>query len=40
MASCYLTKPTELEELQSLVKSLNDFWLSKVKLPKQKEPVL
>jgi two-component system, chemotaxis family, response regulator Rcp1 len=35
MASCYLNKPTELEELQSLVKSLNDFWLTRVKLPKR-----
>ena len=35
MASCYLTKPGELIEFESLVKSLNDFWLTRVKLPKQ-----
>lgn len=35
MASCYLTKPGELKEFESLVKSLNDFWLTRVKLPKQ-----
>ncbi len=33
-ASCYLTKPEELNELRSLVKSLNDFWLTRVTLPK------
>lgn len=35
MASCYLTKPEELNELRSLVKSLNDFWLTRVTLPKR-----
>jgi two-component system, chemotaxis family, response regulator Rcp1 len=35
MASCYLTKPGELKDYQSLVKSLNDFWLTRVKFPKQ-----
>ena len=38
MASCYLTKPGELAEFENLVKSLNAFWLTKVKLPKQEEP--
>lgn len=31
-ANCYLTKPVRLEEFETLVKSVNDFWLTKVKL--------
>jgi chemotaxis family two-component system response regulator Rcp1 len=38
MASCYLTKPGDLEEFEGLVKSLNDFWLTRVSLPKQDQP--
>jgi two-component system, chemotaxis family, response regulator Rcp1 len=34
-ANCYLTKPVQLEAFESLVKSINDFWLTKVKLPPQ-----
>jgi chemotaxis family two-component system response regulator Rcp1 len=34
-ANCYLTKPVQLDEFESLVKSINDFWLTKVKLPQQ-----
>ncbi|MEO6437080.1 MAG: response regulator [Tepidisphaeraceae bacterium] len=34
-ANCYLCKPGQLEEFESLVKSINDFWLIKVKLPQQ-----
>ena len=34
-ANCYLTKPVQLEEFENLVKSINDFWLTKVKLPQQ-----
>ena len=34
-ANCYLTKPVQLDEFESLVKSINDFWLTKVKLPRQ-----
>ena len=34
-ANCYLSKPAQLEEFDSLVKSINDFWLIKAKLPKQ-----
>ena len=33
-ANCYLTKPVQLEAFESLVKSINDFWLTKVRLPK------
>jgi chemotaxis family two-component system response regulator Rcp1 len=31
-ANCYLTKPVRLEEFESLVRSVNDFWLTKAKL--------
>jgi len=33
-ANCYLTKPVQLEAFETLVKSINDFWLTKVKLPR------
>jgi len=39
MASCYLAKPGEWKEFESLVRSLNDFWLAKVTFPKQGQPV-
>jgi two-component system, chemotaxis family, response regulator Rcp1 len=32
-ANCYLCKPVQLEEFEILVKSIHDFWLTKVKLP-------
>lgn len=31
-ANCYLTKPVRLEDFENLVKSVNDFWLTKVRL--------
>ena len=34
-ANCYLTKPVQLDSFETLVKSINDFWLTKVKLPQQ-----
>jgi two-component system, chemotaxis family, response regulator Rcp1 len=34
-ANCYLSKPVQLEEFEGLVKSINDFWLTKVRLPQQ-----
>jgi chemotaxis family two-component system response regulator Rcp1 len=34
-ANCYLSKPVQLEEFESLVKSINDFWLTRVKLPQR-----
>jgi chemotaxis family two-component system response regulator Rcp1 len=34
-ANCYLTKPVQFDEFASLVRSINDFWLTKVKLPQQ-----
>ena len=36
-ANCYLTKPVQLDAFEGLVKSINDFWLSKVKLPQQRQ---
>ena len=35
-ANCYLSKPVQLDAFQNLVKSINDFWLIKVKLPRQR----
>jgi CheY-like chemotaxis protein len=35
-ANCYLTKPVQLDAFEGLVKSINDFWLTKVKLPQQR----
>ena len=34
-ANCYLNKPVRFDAFESLVKSINDFWLTKVKLPQQ-----
>ena len=36
-ANCYLTKPVELDAFEAVVKSINDFWLTQVKLPQQKQ---
>jgi chemotaxis family two-component system response regulator Rcp1 len=35
-ANSYLTKPVQLDAFESLVKSINDYWLTKVKLPQQR----
>jgi two-component system, chemotaxis family, response regulator Rcp1 len=32
-ANCYLCKPVQLSAFESLVKSINDFWLTRAKLP-------
>jgi chemotaxis family two-component system response regulator Rcp1 len=32
-ANCYLCKPVQLTEFESLVRSINDFWLTRAKLP-------
>jgi len=32
-ANCYITKPIDLNQFSHVVKSINDFWLSIVKLP-------
>jgi two-component system, chemotaxis family, response regulator Rcp1 len=34
-ANCYLTKPVQLDAFESLVRSISDFWLTTVKLPRQ-----
>jgi two-component system, chemotaxis family, response regulator Rcp1 len=34
-ANCYLSKPVQLDAFEKLVKSINDFWLTRVKLPPQ-----
>jgi CheY-like chemotaxis protein len=33
-ANCYLTKPVQLEAFETLVQSINQFWLTMVKLPR------
>jgi two-component system, chemotaxis family, response regulator Rcp1 len=35
-ANCYLTKPVQLKAFEHLVRSINDFCLSKVELPRRK----
>ncbi|MGA3105867.1 MAG: response regulator [Terriglobales bacterium] len=34
-ANCYITKPVGLEGFLKVVKSIDDFWLSVVKLPRE-----
>lgn len=34
-ANCYITKPIDFYEFMKVVKSIEDFWLSIVKLPSQ-----
>jgi chemotaxis family two-component system response regulator Rcp1 len=35
-ANSYLTKPVRLDAFESLVRSINDFWLTKARLPHQR----
>jgi two-component system, chemotaxis family, response regulator Rcp1 len=35
-ANCYLTKPVQLNAFEALVKSINDFWLTKARLPQSR----
>jgi CheY-like chemotaxis protein len=35
-ANCFLTKPVQLDAFESLVKSINEFWLTRAKLPQQR----
>jgi len=37
-ANCYLRKPAQWDAFDSLIGSINDFWLTKVKLPPQQLP--
>ncbi len=34
-ANCYVTKPVDLEQFIAVVKSIEDFWLTIVKLPSE-----
>jgi len=34
-ANCFVTKPVEYDAFESLVQSISDFWLTRVKLPQQ-----
>jgi two-component system, chemotaxis family, response regulator Rcp1 len=34
-ANCYLTKPVQFEEFANLVRIINEFWLTKVRLPRK-----
>jgi CheY-like chemotaxis protein len=36
-ANCYLLKPVQWEAFASLVQSINEFWLTKVRLPQQRQ---
>jgi chemotaxis family two-component system response regulator Rcp1 len=35
-ANCYVTKPLDLDQFMKVVKSIEDFWLTIVKLPNGK----
>jgi chemotaxis family two-component system response regulator Rcp1 len=34
-ANCYLCKPVQLSEFETLMRTINRFWMAAVKLPKQ-----
>ena len=36
-ANCYLNKPVTFEAFEQLVRSINDFWLTTVKLPQKRQ---
>ena len=36
-ANCYLNKPVELDEFEGLVKSIDEFWLTRVRLPRTED---
>jgi two-component system, chemotaxis family, response regulator Rcp1 len=38
-ANAYLTKPVRLEDFERLIRLINDFWLTAVKLPKTVEQI-
>jgi CheY-like chemotaxis protein len=37
-ANCYITKPVDLEGFLTVVRSIDDFWLTIVKLPRDSGP--
>ncbi|MBF0311001.1 MAG: response regulator [Magnetococcales bacterium] len=34
-ANCYITKPVDIDQFFSVIKSIEDFWLTVVKLPRK-----
>jgi CheY-like chemotaxis protein len=36
-ANCYLSKPVQLDDFESVVRSINDFWLVMAKLPQRSD---
>jgi chemotaxis family two-component system response regulator Rcp1 len=38
-ANCYLTKPTQFDAFESLVRNINDFWLTRINLPSINKPI-
>jgi two-component system response regulator len=34
-ANCYITKPVDFDQFISVVQSVEDFWLTMVKLPRE-----
>lgn len=36
-ANCYISKPVDMEGFLSVVRNIDDFWLSAVKLPREKQ---
>jgi len=36
-ANCYLSKPVALDAFEAVVRSVNDFWLTKAKLPAHRQ---
>lgn len=34
-ANCYITKPVDLEQFERVIRSIEDFWLALVKLPRR-----
>jgi len=36
-ANCYLSKPAQLDAFESLMKNINDLWLTKIGLPQQRQ---
>ena len=37
-ANCYITKPVDFKQFMHVVKSIEEFWLTVVKLPTRKSP--
>ena len=35
-ANCYITKPVDLEQFVNVVRSIDDFWLTVVRLPSER----